>query len=175
MRQLTVLIADARTMERRARRLYEERIRVKLPRSEGGTIALSAAEDVEEDTETGQSVLLKSLSSCRATGIDFALCLYSCHRRSSHGCDVLCPIAVLSGHHDPRETLRRAPQARPVRRFPSPRLDSQRSDRTELLCPQHPQRVEGVLERSWEGHRGGIAEKVGDGSGGRYRRQVRSV
>ncbi|GAA5967676.1 hypothetical protein JCM8115_006895 [Rhodotorula mucilaginosa] len=52
LRQLTVLIADARTMERRARRLYEERIRVKLPRSEGGTIALSAAEDVEEDTET---------------------------------------------------------------------------------------------------------------------------
>ncbi|TKA51088.1 hypothetical protein B0A53_05874 [Rhodotorula sp. CCFEE 5036] len=52
LRQLTVLIADARTMERRARRLYEERIRVKLPRSEGGAIALSAAEDVEEDTET---------------------------------------------------------------------------------------------------------------------------
>jgi hypothetical protein len=73
LRQLTVLIADARTMERRARRLYEERIRVKLPRSEGGAIALSAAEDVEEDTETGQSVLLKSLSSCRATGTDSTL------------------------------------------------------------------------------------------------------
>lgn len=57
LRQLTVLIADARTMERRVRRLYEERIRDKLPRSEASAVALPAAEDVDEDTETGQSAL----------------------------------------------------------------------------------------------------------------------
>lgn len=53
LRQLTVLIADARTMERRARRLYADRIRNKLPRAEGDSLA--AGEDDNEDLETGQS------------------------------------------------------------------------------------------------------------------------
>ncbi|KWU42557.1 COG complex component [Rhodotorula sp. JG-1b] len=66
LRQLTVLIADARTMERRGRRLYEERIRDKLPRSDAGAAALSAREDVEENTETalsGVTSFVPSLSS----------------------------------------------------------------------------------------------------------------